>query len=80
MKSLDALMDDLADVISDENALEYNTAFALFDKNLILQKDEQGLFRIDDVKKYYAICLGRTKKEYSAKFMNSIALQMMFEE
>jgi len=77
---LRAVMDNVSDVISAEEAETLNTQFALFGKGFELQKDEHDRYDAAQAKALYDRCFNIVKKEYSAKFVSCIGMQMMLEE
>ena len=80
IQTLKSIMTELTDVVSDEDAEKLNVQFALFNKDFVLQKSDQGLYELEEVNKLFTLCHERVKKEYTAKFMESMAMQIMFEE
>ncbi len=80
IKTLREVMENLTDAISADDADTLNAQFVLFNKGFVLQKDEHNRYNIAQAKALYERCRNIVKKEYSAKFLSSMALQSMLEE
>lgn len=68
------------DTISEERSKELNELFSVFNENFVLKKDSEGYYDVAKAKHFFDICSERTKKEYSAKFMQSMAITQMLKE
>ena len=68
------------DKIGETQAEELNALFAVFDKKFVLEKGDKGFYDLSQANHFFDICFERTKKAYSTKLMESMAIRQMFEE
>ena len=79
-KKMKSIIEDLTPKdISDSTAKRLNELFSVFNSNYVLTKKDDN-YDIKEIEEFYEKCLARIKREYSAKFMNSLAITMMFQE
>jgi len=79
-KELLEAISTLSEPISEEQVFNLNRLFCIFNKNFILEKNENGTYKVDEIDLLYTRCFEIIKKEYSAKFMRHITTIHMFEE
>jgi len=79
-KKMQSIVENLnSEHIGDSTAKDLNQLFELFGNSYLLTTRGEYYY-LEDAKALLAKCLERIRKEYSAKFMTSIGLIMMFQE
>jgi len=67
------------DNISDATANQLNELFCVFNSSYFLTKTD-GKYSIKNINEIYEKCFAIVKKEYSSKFMSSMATTMMLQD
>ena len=79
-KEMKSIVEELTlQSINDSTAKRLNELFSVFNGSYVLMKKDDG-YDIKEIQELYEKCFERVKKEYSAKFMDSLALTVMFQE
>ena len=79
-KELLEVMDDAVEYISEKQAVTLNRLFCVFNKNFVLEKNENGVYEVEKINLLYDRCLEMIKKEYSTKFMTHLYTMLMVQE
>lgn len=79
-KEMKKIIQDLThDNISDATANQLNELFSVFNSSYVLTK-ENGNYSLKQINEIYEKCFATVKKEYSAKFMSSMATTIMLQD